>query len=318
MDLFWGEDGRLRSGWRFLLSVFVFVFINGFAVDLANSLAGPSDRKFELFYRPLLMLLLVVAFSGMLKVLDRVEGNPLPAMGLVKTRFLPDVLLGMGLGAGMVALSVLPIALAYHLGFHAVISRHSLKLVCAVLMILATGAMAEEVAFRGYPFQRLIDAVGAALAIGLSSALFGFVHLRNPHASAFSLINTVAIGIVLAIAYLRTRALWVPWGLHFAWNLTLGVLFGLPVSGISQFAVVIRGTASGPVWLTGGTYGIEGGAAGTLGIVAGLGLVGFGLRSRSRVAPSESEAEKDLTGSERDGIQVNQGSGAPGARYPKY
>jgi uncharacterized protein len=317
MDLFWGEDGRLRSGWRFLLSAFVFVFINGFAVDLANSLAGPSDRKFELFYRPLLMLLLVIAFSVMLKVLDRVEGNPLPAMGLVRSHFLPDVLLGLGLGAGMVVLSVAPIAIAYHLGFHAVFSPHSLKLLCAVLLILATGAMAEEVAFRGYPFQRLMDAVGAALAIGLSSALFGFVHLRNPHASAFSLINTVAIGIVLAIAYLRTRALWVPWGLHFAWNLTLGVLFGLPVSGIAQFAVVVRGTASGPGWLTGGTYGIEGGAAGTLGIVAGLGLVGFGLRTRSRVAPWESEGEKGLTGSDCDGIQVNQRSGTPGARYPK-
>jgi uncharacterized protein len=204
MDLFWGEDGRLRSGWRFGLSVFFFVVVNSFAIDLANSWAGPSDRKFELFYRPLLMIFLLVAFSVLLKTLDRVEGNPLPAMGLVAAHVLHDGLLGLIAGTVMVAVAVLPIAIGYRLGLHLVLSRHSLKLACAVLFILATGAMAEEIAFRGYPFQRLVDATGAVAAIGFSSALFGAVHLRNPHASIFSLINTIAIGIVVAVG----TALW--------------------------------------------------------------------------------------------------------------
>jgi uncharacterized protein len=312
MDLFWGEDGRLRSGWRFGLSVFFFVVVNSFAIDLANSWAGPSDRKFELFYRPLLMIFLLVAFSVLLKTLDRVEGNPLPAMGLVAAHVLHDGLLGLIAGTVMVAVAVLPIAIGYRLGLHLVLSRHSLKLACAVLFILATGAMAEEIAFRGYPFQRLVDATGAAAAIGFSSALFGAVHLRNPHASIFSLINTIAIGIVMAVAYLRTRALWLPWGLHFGWNLTLGLVFGLPVSGITQFAVVVRGVATGPGWLTGGQYGIEGGAAGTVGILVGLSFVALGLKSRPKPVFQGPEEEKDLTGSDSDSIQLSQGSGTPG------
>jgi uncharacterized protein len=314
MDLFWGEDGRLRSGWRFGLSVFFFFVVNSFAVDLANSWAGPSDRKFELFYRPLLLIFLLAAFSVLLKTLDRVEGNPLPAMGLVSQRLHRDAVLGLIAGAVMVALAVLPIAIGYRLGFHIVLSRHSLKLACAVVFILATGAMAEELAFRGYPFQRLVDATGAAAAIGLSSALFGTVHLRNPHASMFSLINTIAIGIVLAVAYLRTRALWLPWGLHFGWNLTLGLLFGLPVSGMPQFSVAVRGVAIGPVWLTGGAYGIEGGAAGTLGILAGLSFVALGLKTRPKIVLQAFEAEKGVTGSDSGSIQRSQGSGTPGSR----
>jgi len=313
MDLFWGEDGRLRSGWRFGLSVFFFVVVNSFAIDLANSWAGPSDRKFELFYRPLLMIFLLVAFSVLLKTLDRVEGNPLPTLGLVPEHVFHDGLLGLIAGTVMVTVAVLPIAIGYHLGLHMVLSRHSLKLACAVLFILATGAMAEEIAFRGYPFQRLIDATGAAAAIGLSSALFGAVHLRNPHASIFSLINTIAIGIVMAVAYLRTRALWLPWGLHFGWNLTLGLVFGLPVSGITQFAVVVRGAATGPGWLTGGQYGIEGGAAGTLGILTGLSFVALGLKSRPKLVFQGQEEERDLTGSHSDSIQLSQGSGTPGS-----
>ena len=51
MDLFWGEDGRLRSGWR-SGSRYSFFVVNSFAVDIANAWAGPSDRKFELLYRP--------------------------------------------------------------------------------------------------------------------------------------------------------------------------------------------------------------------------------------------------------------------------
>ena len=47
------------------------------------------------------------------------------------------------------------------------------------------------------------------------------------------------IGVVLSVAYLRTRALWLPWGIHFAWNATLGLVFGLPVSGIRLFNVVV-------------------------------------------------------------------------------
>src|SRR5664279_2706797 len=81
------------------------------------------------------------------------------------------------------------------------------------------------------------------------------------------------IGFLLAIAYLRTKALWLPWGIHFAWNAVLGLLLGLPVSGLRLFNVAVHGTAIGPKWLTGGSYGIEASAPGALAIVAGLILI---------------------------------------------
>jgi membrane protease YdiL (CAAX protease family) len=67
-------------------------------------------------------------------------------------------------------------------------------------------------------------------------------------------------GWLLAWAYLRTRALWVGWGFHFAWNASMGPLFGLPVSGITSFSPVLSTYTRGPVWLTGGGYGPEGSA----------------------------------------------------------
>ena len=103
--------------------------------------------------------------------------------------------------------------------------------------------------------------------------LFGAVHWMNPGASPWGLLNTVLIGVVLSVAYLRTRALWLPWGLHFAWNATLGLVFGLPVSGIRLFNVVVHTTASGPQWLTGGTYGLEASLPGVSVVLVGLVVV---------------------------------------------
>jgi hypothetical protein len=84
------------------------------------------------------------------------------------------------------------------------------------------------------------------------------------------LINTVLIGVLLSIAYLRTRALWLPWGIHLGWNTTLGLLFGLPVSGIRLFNVVIRTSVTGPRWLTGGDYGLEASLPCVLTLVVGI------------------------------------------------
>ena len=89
--------------------------------------------------------------------------------------------------------------------------------------MLVAGSLAEELMFRGYPFQRLVEAIGAGGAIVVFSVLFGVVHLMNPGANPWGLLNTVVIGVVLSVAYLRTRALWLPWGIHFAWNATLGL-----------------------------------------------------------------------------------------------
>jgi len=108
---------------------------------------------------------------------------------------------------------------------------------------------------------------GPVLGIAVLSLLFGLVHWGNPSRTVVSTANTVLIGIVLAIAYLRTEALWFPIGIHFGWNFTLGVVFGLPVSGIDAFGVIVHGQARGPLWLTGGAYGIEASAVAT-GVVA--------------------------------------------------
>jgi uncharacterized protein len=134
----------------------------------------------------------------------------------------------------------------------------------AALLLFALAGAFEELLYRGYAFQTLLRGLPPLVPLLLLSLLFGVGHWENPHRTSFSTLNTVLAGIWLAVAYLKTRSLWLPMALHCTWNWTMGAFFGLPVSGlrIPQQPILLA-TNGEPVWLTGGNYGSEGGAATT-------------------------------------------------------
>ncbi len=92
-------------------------------------------------------------------------------------------------------------------------------------------AAGEELMFRGYFFQTLMQAITFLPAAVLMSLLFGMAHLANPHVTAFGAINVALAGLWLSFAYLKTRSLWFPIGIHVSWNFCQTVVFGFPTSG---------------------------------------------------------------------------------------
>ncbi len=275
--LFLAPDRRLRPSWRFWISSGLFVLANlaaGIMTRVVVRVTGWSSLgAAAAVYRPLALVLALAVFWVMLRLLDRVEKDPLATMGLGFHRpWLRESLMGTALGAGMIALAVAAIAALGHLSFRLIAGPTAVWYVLVDLWVLTTAAMLEEVGFRGYPFQRLVEGIDAAGAILLFSIMFALIHTGNPHAKlvGWGTLNTIFIGAVLATAYLRTGSLWLAWGIHFGWNAMLGLVFGLPVSGVTQFAVVVQGEAQGPQWLTGGAYGIEASATGAVVITLGL------------------------------------------------
>jgi uncharacterized protein len=166
--------------------------------------------------------------------------------------------LGAAIGWGSIVLAVLPMALAgtLHVAFWT--APRSFWLLLVNLVTFAVATLAEEVAFRGFAYRRLIAVIGPVTATLVMSVLFGFLHAFNPNATMASVLFTMLAGVLLSIAWLRTHGLWLPWGLHFAWNASMGLLFGLPISGLTEFSTVVQTRAIGPLWLTGGDYGPEG------------------------------------------------------------
>jgi membrane protease YdiL (CAAX protease family) len=224
---------------------------------------GLSERLNIDAGRPLLaalflLFLLAVGFSILQAIAHR-NSSLREVLGLPKrATSLREWILGVALGWGCVVLAVLPMALTGKLDVQLWTQPRAVWLLLLNLGTLAIAALAEEIAFRGYPFRRLIEAVGPVAATIVMSLLFGLGHALNPGATWTSVFVTMLAGLLLSVAWLRTHGLWLPWGLHFAWNASIGILFGLPISGINDFASVIQTRTFGPLWLTGGSYGPEG------------------------------------------------------------
>jgi uncharacterized protein len=265
---------------RFLLAVALVIIayiLTGFALgSLGLSRLGLA------LYSSVLLFLLVCGFCGLLFALDRVRSPLLEALGLqLAGESLRDALVGLGFGTLALSLAVAVVAVDGRARFH-YSGAHPAAL-ALTLWALAAAAMVEEVTFRGYPLQRLMEALGTPAAVAVTSCLFGLAHISNPHASWWGAVNTAEIGALLALAYVRTRSLWLPWGIHFGWNLALGVGYGLVVSGFSGFSDGIAGNLEGPRWLTGGEYGIE--ASLTTTVVIAVAIVALLLVVKPKPAP---------------------------------
>src|ERR1035438_3482739 len=140
----------------------------------------------------------------------------------------------------------------------------------------ALAALAEEIAFRGYGFQRFAHAVGPLGASLGFAAYYAIVQAAAPGSNRASIFVSIALGLVLSAAYLRTQALWVSWGLNFGWKASRALLFGLAVSGVNSHSPVVQGNPMGPFWLTGGGFGLEGSWVTFLIFIAALPVV-FGV-----------------------------------------
>jgi membrane protease YdiL (CAAX protease family) len=262
------KPGRVRLLLRVLLAAGWWK-VAGFLAAIVAGLMTHGDWS-DCVYRTTLLLLLLGGYSLMGKVLDQ-QDEPFKAMGFVRRATAwREWGVGAALGWGMMVLAVLPMALTGAMRTSFWTEPRAFYLFGINLWTLAVASLLEEVVFRGYPFQRLIQAIGPTGATVVMAIYFGSVHIHNTDASLTSVLVTVLAGVLLSVAYLRTRALWLPWGVHFAWNVSMGVLFGLPVSGFTAFSTVVQTDAVGPRWLTGGAYGPEAALAAFVVLAVGI------------------------------------------------
>jgi membrane protease YdiL (CAAX protease family) len=155
--------------------------------------------------------------------------------------------------------AVLPLLLSGHLHGHLMWQRSSAVAILLALGTLLCVTLAEEIFFRGYAYRRLSDAVGESWAAMAMSVVFAgsMMIAHRPLNSTMALIDGTLLGLLLTMAYLRTHALWVGWGLHFAYRAVAAVLLGLPIAGHGEFGSIIDVYASGPRWLSGGAFGLD-------------------------------------------------------------
>jgi membrane protease YdiL (CAAX protease family) len=166
-------------------------------------------------------------------------------------------LLAYGLAGGTAVFSAI-VGVAAALGVYHIVGPGDFSGFAKALIVSAIfPAISEEIVFRGVLFRWIEEFSGSWVALILTSALFGAGHLMNPSASPIAAIGiAVEAGVMLGAAYMLTRSLWLPMGLHAAWNFAQGEIYDIPVSGTPVHGVVDARLCCNPL-LTGNGFGLE-------------------------------------------------------------
>ena len=170
-------------------------------------------------------------------------------------RMLSEGVAGLILGFVLfsVVMAILWTLSVYHPGGRG--TTHGLAI--GLMLALCSGVM-EEILFRGLLFRVSAKVLGTWGALLLTAVFFGAAHAFNPGATfSSSLAIALEAGILLGAAYAATTRLWLPIGLHIAWNFTEGPVYGMSVSGGTMGGDLLRGSINGPRILTGGQFGPE-------------------------------------------------------------
>ena len=279
------RSGELRSGWRVLVFLVLFSICITLLVTLADLTVIPAIEQLRsplndaaisqlflirpLFEQTLSLGSVLVASAVSARVL---EHRSLGSIGYkLHSGWWRDCLLGLALGTAAIALAV-AIATTFSALEFEWRNAETVTLLTGLLglfIFFAISAAFEELLVRGFVFQALARDISPVAALVITSVGFALLHLRNPEVSIFALANTILAGVWLGVAYLKTRSLWLATALHTAWNFSMAYLFGLPVSGLTAFSQsgVLLGLPETPLWISGGSYGPEGGAAATLTLI---------------------------------------------------
>ena len=278
------SERKLRAPWRILIFLIVWVAVTLVAAALVQGLQGAAfaGMRTILYYWIDFVAILAATFVS-LRWVDGVDWN---FVRLGRSSSQP-ALLSSGFLIGMIAIGVPCVVL---------LATHELRVVPAeqgswtvaaarMALFLLPAAAAEELLMRGYIFAVLREAVGWKTTLVATSIAFGLLHLRNPGADPETIVAVIIAGFFLGTILLVTESLYAAWMAHFAWNWTMAAGLHTSVSGLGVTAPNYHVIDNGPDWLTGGSWGPEGGVAAALGMFVFL----FYLHGRYR-ARLQSEA----------------------------
>ena len=284
-DLVYTPAGAVRAGWRALLFCGLVAAFYSVAVQLV--IRAPRPRVYALFQLEQYIVILIGLWLAHYIMLRWVDQATWSYVGLGRGNLTPRVLvIGFALGALCILVPSGTLLVARDLTITTGLrGSHSwLGLAVAGAVFFLPQSLGEEMLTRGYLFSALRDSFGWVGALAATSLGFGLLHYANPGANVQSVSVVVFAGVFLGAILLATESLYAAWMAHFAWNWSMAELLHAAVSGAHFPYSSYRMDDVGPAWLTGGSWGPEGGAAAVAGMLAGIAVLIAWRRRTSRAS----------------------------------
>ena len=233
-------------------------------VDMADEKA--IEALFDVSFDSPVMLILTAfqvmgSFLALWLATKFIDRKPLMSIGLSVKDKANEMLIGLGFalafigGLFLVLWLVGAINITGYVGFK--------PGVFIVSMMLFMAAFDEELIFRGYILNNMMDSTSNRwIALAGSSLLFALLHSGNTNvwSTWVPMTELFAAGFILGISYTFTKNLWFPTFFHFGWNFFQG-LFGFEISGfnVDSWKIISHeNTGNVPDIVSGGAFGIEG------------------------------------------------------------
>lgn len=220
--------------------------------DIGKTLGGAGQSGIKL----------IVELSGLIFVLGitwifrrYIDNKSFVSMGYSIKGRLKDCIYGILTGFVLISIGFLILYFAGYLKVTNIL--FNAEIVVGSFFFFLVAAMIEEVMFRGYILNNLMEYGNKYVALLISSVLFALIHGLNPNLSIIAMVNLAIAGVVLGITYIYTKNIWYPVFLHVSWNYFQGPIYGFEVSGTEAKSIIMQ-EVSGNELITGGSFGFEG------------------------------------------------------------
>jgi uncharacterized protein len=269
----------IPQGWLraiiFCAAIILATWLSGTLMGVALVASGNTKVAQDLQTRSLLGLLIAIFIGIVLSIVFRlfIDRKPVISLGfdrLDEHRYEPVA----GLLLAIVLMGLGALVLYFTGALRWVDMRFDGPDFFIQLILMLLVATSEEMVFRGYLLNNLLDSFGKQTALVASAGLFTLAHVFNPEITPIGIANIFLGGVLLGINFIYTRSLWFSIGLHFGWNFIQGYLLGFAVSGYNAPTLLQQELKGHPV-LTGGAFGVEGSIVTTGLLIAGISLLYF-------------------------------------------
>lgn len=246
-------------------SIGVVLIMMSSGVDMANPDSAEALFSEMSFDSPVMLILtgfsLLGSFAALWVATKFIDRKPLMSIGLSVKDKANEMLIGLGFALAFIGGLFLVLWLIGAINITGYVGFKPGVFIVSIMLFMA--AFDEELIFRGYILNNMMDSTGNRwIALAGSSLLFALLHSGNTNvwSTWVPMTELFAAGFILGISYTFTKNLWFPTFFHFGWNFFQG-LFGFEISGfnVDSWKIISHeNTGNVPDIVSGGAFGIEG------------------------------------------------------------